>query len=269
MTQSRTIRATVEYDGTGFKGFQRQRTARTVQGVLESAISSVVSANVGIEAAGRTDSGVHAKGQVIAFRVSSNLKDDVLQRAINAHLPCDVALRQLATTSNGFRPRGDAVSRVYRYRIDQGEARSVLDRERAWYISQPLNIDRMGMAAEEFLGTHDFNAYTSGRQGNTWRSVYDHAVWRLGPSIHVQVEANAFLYRMVRRMVADLVRVGRGVMEISEIRDALKSGERLKVQECAPANGLTLMQVRYPDRDSRYNVSHLIGENFHALQGSQ
>jgi tRNA pseudouridine38-40 synthase len=267
MTQTRTIRATVEYDGTGFRGFQRQASTRTVQGALEAAISSSVSASVGIEAAGRTDSGVHAQGQVICFSVSSDLPDDVLQRAINAHLPADVALRQLSTTKEGFRPRGDAVSRVYRYRIDQGETRPVLDRDRAWYVSQPLDIDRMRLAAEEFVGTHDFNAYTSGRQVNTWRSVHDFAVWRVGGSVHLQVEANAFLYRMVRRMVADLVRVGRGVMEISDIKDALKLGLRLKVQDCAPANGLTLLHVQYPDRDSRYNVPHLVGDELHSLQG--
>ena len=269
MTQSRTIRATVEYDGTAFRGFQRQSSARTVQGVLESAISSSVSTSVGIEAAGRTDSGVHAQGQVIAFSVTSNLKDDVLQRAINAHLPGDVALRQLATIRDGFRPRRDAVSRVYRYRIDQGETRPVLGRDRVWYISQRLNIDLMRRAAEEFVGTHDFNAYTSGRQGSTWRSVYNVAVWRVGASVYLQVEANAFLYRMVRRMVADLVRVGRGVMEISEIRDALKSGLRLKIQECAPANGLTLLHVQYSNRDSRYNVPDLAGKKVHSLQGKQ
>lgn len=269
MTQSRTIRATVEYDGTGFRGFQRQASTRTVQGELESAISSSVSTSVGIAAAGRTDSGVHAQGQVIAFIVSSDLKDDVLQRAINAHLPGDVALRQLATIRDGFHPRGDAVSRVYRYRIDQGETRPVLGRDRVWYVSQPLNIDRMRLAAEEFVGTHDFNAYTSGPQGSTWRSVYNFSVWRVGASVYLQVEANAFLYRMVRRMVADLVRVGRGVMEISGIRGALKAGLRLKVQECAPANGLTLLHVQYADRDSRYNVPHLVGEQFHSLQGRQ
>ena len=269
MTEPRTIRATVEYDGSEFEGFQRQATARTVQGVIESAIASSVSACVRIEASGRTDSGVHAKGQVIAFSVSSDINDGVLQRAINAHLPGDVALDDLHTVQNGFRPRRDAISRVYRYRIDQGKTRPVLDRDRAWHVSQPLNLDRMRLAAEAFIGTHDFNAFTSGSQANTCRTVHDLVVWRVGDSVYLQIAANAFLYRMVRRIVAALVRIGCGLMEVDQVTEALQSGSRLSVQGMAPAHGLTLLHVQYPDGDSRYNVPCFVGQRVYSFQDEQ
>ena len=266
MTESRTIRATVEYDGSGFEGFQRQAAARTVQGVIESGIASSISSFVRIEAAGRTDAGVHAKGQVIAFSISSDIEDDVLQRAINAHLPADTALKELHTVPDGFRPRRDAISRVYGYRIDQGDTRPVLDRERSWHVSQPLDLDRMRVAAEAFLGTHDFNAFTSGHRGNTCRTVHEFAVWRVGDSVYFQIAANAFVYRMVRRVVAALVRVGRGLMEVDELREVLQSGSQLKVQGMAPAHGLTLLYVQYPDADSRYNVPDLVDHRLHSAQ---
>ncbi|MDE2902792.1 MAG: tRNA pseudouridine(38-40) synthase TruA [Chloroflexota bacterium] len=253
MSEARTVRATVEYDGAGFHGFQRQRSARTVQGELESAILAAAGAEVTVAGAGRTDSGVHALGQVIAFRIDTRLDDATLLRAVNAHLPSDVAIRQLTTAACDFDPRRDATSRIYEYRIEQRPVRPVLDRCRAWHIAQPLDLAQMRCAAARLVGSHDFDAFTAGPQEGTRREVFALEVWREGTSIFVRIAANAFLYRMVRRVVAMLVRVGRGEIDAASVASLLRPAPRAEVRGAAPAHGLTLMRVEYSGAQRRYN----------------
>jgi len=253
VTGLRTVRATVEYDGAGFQGFQRQRSSRTVQGVLEAAIHAATGDEVTVAGAGRTDSGVHALGQVMAFRTASSLDDDTLLRAMNAHLPVDVAIRDLSTVAPAFDPRRDATARVYEYRIEQQPVRPVLDRARAWHVRQSLDVARMRSAAAELVGGHDFDAFTAGVQESTKREVFALEVWREGSTIRVRIAANAFLYRMVRRIVATLVRAGRGEIDAADVAALLKPAARSQVRGTAPAHGLTLLQVEYPNVASRYN----------------
>jgi tRNA pseudouridine38-40 synthase len=253
VSKARTVRATVEYDGAGFQGFQRQRTSRTVQGELESAIEAATGVRATVAGAGRTDSGVHALGQVIAFEADTRLDDLTLHRAINAHLPTDVALLELTTAKPGFDPRREAESRTYQYRIEQRSVRSVLDRLRAWHVAQPLDLARMRIAAAQMVGCHDFDAFTAGPQSGTRREVYALEVWREGTTIYVRIAANAFLYRMVRRIVATLVRAGRGEIDASDVETLLRPASRSAVRGTAPAHGLTLVRVEYPVTESRYN----------------
>ncbi|MCY3749442.1 MAG: tRNA pseudouridine(38-40) synthase TruA [Chloroflexi bacterium] len=253
MTGVRTVRATVEYDGTGFRGFQRQRSSRTVQGVLEAAVQAATGVEITVAGAGRTDSGVHALGQVIAFPLESRLDDDALLRALNAHLPADVAIRELATAAPGFDPRRDAQARIYEYRIEQRAVRPVLDRARAWHVGQSLDLARMRSAASRLVGCHDFDAFTAGVQASTTRQVYALEVWREGSVILIRIAANAFLYRMVRRIVATLVRAGRGELDAAHITALLRPAARTQVRGTAPAHGLTLRCVEYAHIESRYN----------------
>ncbi len=253
MSARRTVRATVEYDGTGFKGFQRQRQARSVQGVLEAAIRAATGADAAVHGAGRTDAGVHARGQVIAFCTPTRLDDAALLRALNAHLPADVVVTDLAAAAPDFDPRRRAAARVYEYRIDQRPTRPALDRARDWHVPQPLDLQRMRDAAAQLVGSHDFDAFTAGPQTSTRREVYALEVWREGSSVFVRIAANAFLYRMVRRIVDTLVRVGLGTLAPQAVADLLQPAPRSRVRGTAPAHGLTLVTVVYPDDAPRYN----------------
>lgn len=253
MREARTVRATVEYDGAAFRGFQRQRSARTVQGALEAAILAATGDEVTVAGAGRTDSGVHAEGQVIAFGTPTRLDDATLLKALNAHLPADVAVRELATAARDFDPRRDATARVYEYRIEQRPVRPVLDRGRAWHVAQPLDLVRMRRAATHLVGTHDFDAFTSGAQASTQREVFAIEVWRKGTSIFVRIAANAFLYRMVRRIVGTLVCAGRGEIDPADIAALLRPASRAEIRTTAPAHGLTLLRVDYSNLVPRYN----------------
>ena len=257
MTNVRTIRATVEYDGAEFQGFQRQRSVRTVQGVLEAAILSATGKDVAVAGAGRTDSGVHARGQVIAFRIACRLDDATLLRALNAHLPPDVAIGELTTTVPEFDPRRDATSRVYEYRIEQRPVRPVIDRRRAWHVAQPLDLARMRGAAAQLVGTHDFDAFTAGRQTSTRREIFALEVWREGTTIFIRIAANAFLFRMVRRIVSTLVRAGRKEIDAASVAELLRPAPRAHVRGTAPAHGLTLLRVEYAAPSSRYNQQRM------------
>ena len=253
MSQPRTVRATVEYDGAEFQGFQRQRSARTVQGALEAAILAATGESATVAGAGRTDSGVHALGQVVAFDAQTRLDDATLLRALNAHLPTDVAIRELGTAAPGFDPRRDALARVYEYRIEQRPVRPALDRGRAWHIAQPLDVARMRAAAAELVGCFNFDAFTAGPQTSTQREVYALEVWREGSSVFIRIAANAFLYRMVRRIAATLVRAGRGEIVAADVASLLRPGLRADVRGTAPAHGLTLLRVDYSESSPRYN----------------
>ena len=253
MREARTVRATVEYDGAAFQGFQRQSNAPTVQSALEAAIQGATGCEATVAGAGRTDSGVHAQGQVIAFRTSTRLDDASLLKALNAHLPADVAIRELATAAPEFDPRRDAVARVYEYRIEQRPVRPVLDRGRAWHVAQPLDLVRMRDAAVQLVGRHDFDAFTAGPQASTQREVYALEVWREGPTIFIRISANAFLYRMVRRIADTLVRAGRGEISAADVAALLRPAPRAKVRGTAPAHALTLLRVDYSGLEPQYN----------------
>ncbi|MEO8246837.1 MAG: tRNA pseudouridine(38-40) synthase TruA [Chloroflexota bacterium] len=249
-TQHRCARAVIEYDGTAFIGSQVQPSGRTVAGVLEEALNRLTGETVRIRLAGRTDAGVHATGQVIAFclprrRGGPGLAWPELRRRLNAALPPDVTVRALRAAATGFDPRRDAILRVYRYRIRHDGARAPLDRHRTLEIDDRLDVAAMQAAASRFPGHRDFAALGSDRQGRTVRRLVEVAVTRRGSLIEVRVTANAFLRRMVRSMVAILLEVGRGRLTATQVDELLAGGARALHGRAAPARGLTLERVVY------------------------
>lgn len=242
----RYVRATVEYDGTDYCGFQWQDGQPTVQGELERALAVATQEEIRITAAGRTDAGVHARGQVIAFHTGWRHSLEELERALNALLAEDVAVRDLTLAEEGFHPRFSASSREYRYTILNQWVRSPLARRFAYHWPQPLNVEVMQQATQELVGTHDFATFGQPPQGeNTVRQVL-RATWsREGLFIYFDIEANAFLQRMVRSIVGTLLRVGSGALSLQDFVQILHAADRSLAGPVAPPHGLCLMRVNY------------------------
>jgi len=251
--------ATLAYDGSAYYGFQRQPEPRpTIQGAVETAISRVTRQSASVVGAGRTDSGVHAVGQVIAFDVDWKHADGQLLQAINSQLPRDIALQDLWRQA-GFHPRYDALWRQYAYRIAAKPVRQPLLNGQVWQlVGQSLNLERMQQAAERLLGEHDFAAFGTAPQAgssNTVRQVYV-SQWTLaaGDYGHIytyRVRSTAFLYHMVRRMVGLMVQVGRGQITLDDFMAIFASHDIQQAKLLAPPNGLVLEAVHYPPRQAR------------------
>ncbi len=252
-----TLRATVQYDGTAYAGFQAQANAPTVQGALEAALAAVTGQPCRVVGAGRTDAGVHARGQVISFCPETHLATETLQRALNATLPRDIVLAELAVAPQGFNARYDAASRAYEYVVDNGPTPSPFWRLYSHYVAGALDVEGMSQALDHLVGEHDFAAFgmpmerTRGGvtvRGGTVRTLIEARCWAVRPFIYFYLEANAFLRHMVRQVVGTVLRVGgrrltpAGVLEILRSRRIAASGP------AAPARGLYLVTVRYGDQ---------------------
>lgn len=243
------------YDGTEFRGFQRQGAGsthnRTVQGVFENALRRLNWQGQTVLAAGRTDTGVHARGQVVAFDLDWAHSNEELQAALNSHLPGDVAVRTVRQVQPGFHPRYDALSRRYRYRIFCDPWRDPIKERYAWRVWPAADVSHLHEAARTLTGTHDFAAFgTPPRaRGGTIRTVF-HAFWDVEDSqdggLVFEISANAFLYRMVRRLVYVQVAIGQGKYPPDFMRQCLENGHSHPVQGLAPPHGLTLEEVVYP-----------------------
>ena len=241
-------RATLAYDGTGYHGFQRQAAEHepTVQGEVERALIRLGQPNITVTGSGRTDAGVHAIGQVIAFNAEWRHGLDDLQRALNATLPADIAMLELQEAAADFHPRYDAVSREYVYTIYDAPVRHPLERLYALHVAGPLDVMSMNAAAATLVGEHDFAAFGSPTTGEvTVRRMWRAQVSAVPPLIRVELEANGFLYRMVRSIVGTLLAVGRGGMTLDEFRGVLESRDRSRAEAGAPAHGLCLTHVSY------------------------
>lgn len=238
--------AKVEYDGTDFYGFQIQAQGRTVQGEIERAIRSVTGVETRVIGAGRTDRGVHAQGQVIAFEAEWKHDLSDLHRALNAVLAADVALLKMGEAPESFHPRFSAIRRAYRYRILNRRWPSPVERRTAWHIAQDLDVARMIQASRHLVGSQDFGTFGRPPQGNnTVRRVFQ-AEWQTqGSLLTFDIEADAFLYRMVRSIVGTLVQVGWGQISPAEFKEMLGARDRGLLRKVAPAQGLILMRVDY------------------------
>ena len=242
--------AVIEYDGTGFAGSQVQADARTVQGELEEALNRLTGERTRVRFAGRTDAGVHATGQVAAFRLPAAGRSleggwAGLRQRLNALLPDDVVIRSLRSVPPGFDPRRDARWRVYRYRVRPGGRARPLDRHRTLEIDEQLDVTAMRAAAERLVGERDFAALGSHSAGRTVRRIAVAEVARRGGVVEIRVVADAFLRRMVRAIVAVLLEVGRGRISPGEVDRLLASGQRALHGRAAPPRGLTLERVIY------------------------
>ena len=235
-------RARVEYDGTDFAGSQAQAGVRTVQGELEAALATLSGGRrIRVDAAGRTDAGVHATGQVIAFTYDGRLSAEELARAFDALLPLDVAVRDLGRVPAGFHPRHAARYREYRYTVWNGP-RSPLRERTAHWIRVPLDTAAMARAASALEGRHDFRAFGAADRG-TVRTLHRVRVRRDGQLVTIDVRGDAFLRGMVRRIVAALLLVGRGETREAAVGAALASRRPAFGGASAPAKGLCLRRV--------------------------
>ena len=242
------------YDGTDFVGSQRQAKKRTVQGDLENALRKLGWPGSSVLLAGRTDTGVHAAGQVVAFDLDWQHTDGDLLRALNANLPADMAARDVSIAPAEFHPRFDATSRCYRYRLFCEPVRDPLREKFAWRVWPEMDGNLLQKAAPLFVGQHDFASYgTPPRAGSSTVRTVMNSFWRkVDDEWHYEVQANAFLYRMVRRLVFVQVAVAQGKISVETVAGSLaEQVDGLERSELppglAPAHGLTLVEVTYPN----------------------
>jgi tRNA pseudouridine38-40 synthase len=248
----RTLKLTVAYDGTAYAGWQVQVDRTTVQGTIEAAVEQITGMKTRIMASGRTDAGVHALGQVVVFQSETRLAPEVLRRALNGLLPDDIAVLDVADVAEGFHPTRHAKRKRYRYVIHNGPVRDVFARRYCWhYPSGHLDEKAMQRAAEALLGTHDFSSFeTSGAEReHSVRTIFDLRVERGAGEdrdrLTVEVEADGFLYNMVRTIVGTLVDVGRGFRPESWPAEVLRALDRRAAGKTAPPQGLFLVKVDY------------------------
>ena len=238
----------IEYDGTSYNGWQRQKTGLGVQQRVEEALSVVANHPVEVICAGRTDTGVHATDQVVHFDTDSERSERGWLLGANTNLPDDINVSWVALVADDFHARFSATSRSYRYLILNRLQRSALHRHRAWWVYEPLDAERMHEAAQRLLGEHDFSAFrAAGCQANTAvRNMTHISVSREGHWITLDVTANAFLQHMVRNITGTVVTVGLGEARVEWVTEVLESRDRKAGGIAAPAHGLTLAGVEYP-----------------------
>ena len=256
------FRLTLAYDGSDFEGWQwqeRTKPVRTVQGVLEAALRELAGGErVAVAAAGRTDAGVHALGQVASFDLSRDMDPTLLARALNGLLPGDVRVLEAASVSESFHARRSAVSKLYRYVIDTGAVQLPSRRRFSAHVTGPFDLTAMRAGAALYLGRHDFAAVRSA--GGTVKTsvrtltrseIRTETIEAGGTALVYEVEADGFLRKMVRSLVGGLIALGRGTVTLGELRRALEAGDRSGWPAPAPACGLTLVRVDYPPSDER------------------
>jgi tRNA pseudouridine38-40 synthase len=240
------------YDGTQFKGSQRQAKSRTVQGEFEKALRALAWTGNSVLMAGRTDTGVHASGQVVAFDLEWQHPNEALLRALNANLPADMAVQEIHTKGPDFHPRFDAQARLYRYRLFCWPVRNPLREKYAWRVWPVVNAEALQSVAPVFIGKHDFGGYgTPARKGgNCERTVMQSSWFAREGEWQYEVQADAFLYRMVRRLVFIQVAVAQGLISVETVKRSLNDPVRIPDASnlpsgIAPACGLSLEKVTY------------------------
>ena len=238
----------LEYDGTAYNGWQRQRTGVGAQQRVEEALSKVADETIEVTCAGRTDAGVHASAQVVHFDTNSERSPRGWLLGANSNLPDDISVTWAQPVDESFHARYSALTRSYRYIILNRLERSALHRHRAWWVYEPLDTERMHAASQALLGKHDFTAFrAAGCQASTpVREIASISVARDGDWIVLDVTANAFLQHMVRNVMGTLVAIGRGDEPDDWAATVLESRDRKKGGMAAPPHGLTLVNVKYP-----------------------
>jgi tRNA pseudouridine38-40 synthase len=246
-TTIRTFKLTLAYDGTNFAGWQMQAGPRTVQGVLEEALQPIEDQRVVVFAAGRTDAGVHAEGQVVSFALTSSIGCDALQRALNVRLPEDVRVMRVEEAAADFNARFHARKKTYHYAIFSGPVVPPRIRHFVWQITQPLDVQAMNRAAAVLIGEHDFRAFQAAGSEvvTTRREILVSRVASTDDRLIYQVTGTGFLRHMVRNIVGTLVDIGRGRRPDDDMRRILESLDRGQASATAPPQGLTLWSVEY------------------------
>lgn len=236
------------YDGTEFSGYQVQPNKRTVQSVVEQGLKAIHKGkDVPIIASGRTDAGVHAKGQIIQFDSELSISAERWPQALNTHLPEDVVVTGVAEVDVEFHARYHTTAKEYRYYISCGEFQDVFRRNQAVHIKQPLDVPAMQTAAQYLLGTHDFSAFCAANTSveDKVRTIISVVVQPIGNELEISIRGNGFLYNMVRIIVGTLIEVGSGKRRAIEMEQILAGKDRGAAGKTAPAHGLYLFEVNY------------------------
>lgn len=242
------IRLTVAYDGTDYCGWQVQKNGITVEEVLNRALSRLTGEDITVIGASRTDAGVHARGNVAVFDTDTRIPAERIACALNTLLPEDVVAVKSEEVPAGWHPRRCVSVKTYEYRILNREVPDPIRRRDTYFVSFPLDIERMREAAEYLKGEHDFKSFCSAHTAvkDTVRTIYDLEIEKEEDLITIRVRGNGFLYNMVRIIAGTLAGVGRGYFEPGEVKEMLDDKDRTKAGVTAPPQGLTLVGIAYP-----------------------
>ncbi len=246
------VRMTLAYDGTPFHGFASNPDVRTVQDDLEAALATVLRQPTPVTCAGRTDRGVHARGQVVSFDAAADhFEATALTRALNRMLGPHVAVRGVARVADDFDARFSCVARTYRYRVLNAPTPDPLVHNLVWHVREPLDLAAMQLAADQILGEHDFTTFSKknkSKLNETFVRTVQHATWhRSGSTVQLDISANAFTHQMVRSLVGMFVEIGRGRRRAVDMGTALRALDRAAAPSPAPPQGLVLHHAHYHD----------------------
>ncbi len=244
----RNFKLLLAYDGTRYKGWQRLGNSdQTIQGKLESVLTRMVGASVEVIGSGRTDAGVHAMGQVANFHANTAMKCDEIYSYLRQYLPEDIGVLSIEEADPRFHSRYHASQKTYLYRIWNSNAPCVFERKYVWPVSDQFDLYAMKIAAQYFLGTHDFIAFCSNKhfKKSSVRTIYSLDMERRGEELQFRITGDGFLYNMVRIIVGTLLDVGKGTLQPHEIPDIFEHKSREEAGMTVPARGLCLMEVNY------------------------
>lgn len=235
------------YEGTNYAGFQRQLNSPTIQGVLEEKLGMILNCKVSLIGAGRTDAGVHACGQVVNFKTANQLPAAKIQKALNSLLPADILIRSVEETELDFHSRYSSKNKTYSYSIYNNELRPLFNRNFVYYYRHQLDLERMKKAADHLVGKYDFKSFQAAGSTviNTVRTILFCHLNQTGPLITVLINADGFLYHMVRNIVGSLMLVGTGKLSEAEFKEIIDKKDRTLAGPTAPALGLCLEEVFY------------------------
>ena len=246
----RNFKITFEYDGSEFCGWQNQAQGeRTVQGDMEAVLLRIFKKPVKVIASGRTDSGVHARGQVISFKADTRMKPLEIQRALNSLLPSEIAVLEAKEVKGDFHAQYSVKEKTYRYTVLNRKFRSAFLRDRVNFYPYPLNLTNMRKAAKYLIGRHDFKSFQaydpSRAERQTVRTIKKLMIKKEGDMITIDITADGFLYKMVRNIAGTLLAIGSGQLPVADMHKILMARDRRQAWDTAPADGLCLMQVKY------------------------
>lgn len=243
-----TYRLVIAYDGAPFHGFARQPSQNTVQGCIEDALGKVLGTEIRTSAAGRTDAGVHALGQVVSFVAPDAIDNVDIAIRLNSMCGPEIAILQVEAVADGFDARFSAVSRTYEYALLTRDVHDPFSRHTAWHHPGRLDTDSMSKAAAQFIGEHDFSSFGRVEEGKSpIRRIESIEVEEEGELLIIRVTANSFIQQMVRSIVGTLVKVGEGVIDPDSIGEILDAKDRSAAGAVAPPHGLFLVSVDYPE----------------------
>lgn len=248
----RRIRTVIEYRGTNYVGWQRQPNGLSVQEAIEQALLKTTGAPTRLHGSGRTDSGVHARAQAAHFDTEARMPADKFAIALNMHLPDDIRILYSEEAPPEFHARFSAKEKSYRYAVQRGPHARVFSRETSLHVHVPLDVEKMNAAASEVIGEHDFRAFKSSgvEMDNTVRRIMASRWTEDCDMLYYDVTGSGFLYNMVRILAGTMLEIGKGLIPAESMKTALHSGNRNDAGATAPAQGLMLMRVRYPDFDT-------------------